>query len=686
MNFTVAIKYRPEIDGLRALAIVPVILFHAGVAGFSGGYIGVDVFFVISGYLITTILVAELNDRAYSIANFYERRARRILPALFAMLAVTLPFAYWLLNPVDLRAYAKSLLGAVLFLANVTSYMQSGYFDAASDIKPLMHLWSLAIEEQYYVFFPVLLAFIWRLKRAHVLTAVLLISVLSLLIAEIKLDKDVSIAFFYLHSRAWELGVGALLALTLHAAHQRRSKFDTPLVVKQGMAAIGLALVVYAMVVFDKSTRFPGVSALAPTVGAVLVIAFATSKTLVGRLLATKPMVGIGLISYSAYLWHQPIFAFARYQSPNHLAPSVLLGLIGLTMVFAYLSWRFVEAPFRDKSHISRKAVASLSLVGIVLFSAVAVVINVKDGFPARYPKEFASAFDPYKVKEGKFCDFKKISGFDDLDFCEFGDTSSNTTVLLYGDSHASSLLGELDDELKNQKVKGLRVRLLRCHHTVPGMLNGNPVASSKSKVTECLTNFDNFVKFYKTHAQAVVVSVRWTSKMYPVAGVLEDASFDNQQGGVEYYKNPSSNFALTDAGEWSTHGEWKKQAVWAFLDKLIAVQKTVFLVYPVPEVGWDLPLYNFATYLQTGDVPRDVSTSRALYQNRNKFITETLDDPRLDAVERIRPEKYLCELGDKQRCFAQVDLKPFYYDSNHLSSEGAKPMSVAIGRTIAAR
>lgn len=229
---------------------------------------------------------------------------------------------------------------------------------------------------------------------------------------------------------------------------------------------------------------------------------------------------------------------------------------------------------------------------------------------------------------------------------------------------------------LKKQKIKGLRVRLLRCNHTVPGMLNGNPVATSKRKVAECLSNFDSFVNFYKTHAQAVVVSVRWTSKMYPVAGVLEDASFDNQQGGVEYHKNPSSNLALTDAGEWSTNGKWKKQAVWTFLGKLIAAQKQVFVVYPVPEVGWDLPLYNFATYLQTGDVHRDVSTSHALYKSRNKFILETLDDQRLDAAVRIRPEEYLCE----------VDWKPFYYDSNHLSSEGAKPITYAIGRAIAAR
>ena len=675
-------RYRREIDGLRALAIVPVILFHAGFVGFSGGYVGVDVFFVISGYLITTILATELNSKTYSIVNFYERRARRILPALFVMLAVTLPIAYGLLNPADLRAYAKSLLGSVLFLANVTAYMQSGYFDAASDIKPLMHLWSLAIEEQYYVFFPVLLAFLWKFRQAKVMAVVALISAISLLIAEIKLNKDVSIAFFYLHSRAWELGVGALLALMMQASAKPRA-FEIPPPARQVLAFSGVAMIVYAIVSFDKGMRFPGLSALVPVSGALLVIAFATSETWAGRLLGARWMVGVGLVSYSAYLWHQPIFAFARYQSPNHLGQSVLIGLIFLTGAIAYLSWRFVEAPFRNKAFMTRRSIAILALSGIALFSAVAVLINVKQGFPERYPKEFASAFDPYKVKEGKFCDFKKVTGFDDLDFCEFGDAASDTTVVLYGDSHASSLLGDLHEEFKNKKIKGLRVRLLNCNHTIPGMLQGAPTNSAVNAAKRCTSNFDNLVEFVTSNAEAVVVSARWTIKMYPVVGLLKDSSFDNQEGGVEYHKNPSAHYAPTHAGEWVTDGEWKQQAVWGFLQKLLATQKQVLVVYPVPEVGWDLPLYNFSTYLQTGNVPSDVSTSRALYKTRNQFMLDTLNDKRLDPIVRIRPEDFFCNAGDGQRCMAQVSWQPFYYDSNHLSSAGAQPIAHEIGRVL---
>lgn len=676
-------KYRPEIDGLRALAIVPVVMFHAGFSLFSGGYVGVDIFFVISGYLITTILATELDKKSYSILSFYERRARRILPALFVMLAVSLPCAYILLSTSDLIAYAKSLLGSILFLANITAYMQSGYFDATSDIKPLMHIWSLAIEEQYYLFFPLLLAFLWRFKSYALIAIISLISIVSLILAEVKLNKDASIAFFYLHCRAWELGLGTLLALTLPIFKKQGNSLEISVPLRQLFACFGLALIVYAIAMFDENTRFPGVSALVPTIGAALIIAFANNETWVGRLLASKLMVSIGLMSYSAYLWHQPIFAFARYRSPNQLDQSLIVGLILLTASVAYLSWRYIEAPFRKKDFITRGRVAWLSIIGISFFTLIAAIANFKQGFPERYPKEFASAFDPHKIKEGKFCNFSKISDFEDLDFCEFGDLTSKSTVMLFGDSHASSLLGELDLEFKRNKMKGLRVRLLDCNHTIPGMLNGAPTATSVRAAQSCISNFNNFLSFVQSKADAVVVSARWTAKMYPVNNLVIDSSFNNQEGGIEYHKNPSLNYAPTQSGNWVTDGEWKKQAVLTFINKLIETQKQVLVVYPIPEVGWDLPRYNFATYLQTGEVKKDVSTSYALYKSRNQFIIETLNDQKLNKAIRIRPEEFFCHEEGDTRCLAQSKLHPYYYDSNHLASEGAKSIALEIGRKL---
>jgi hypothetical protein len=474
-----------------------------------------------------------------------------------------------------------------------------------------------------------------------------------------------------------------LLALTLPIFKKQGNSLEISVTLRQLFACFGLALIVYAIAMFDENTRFPGISALVPTIGAALIIAFANNETWVGRLLASKLMVSIGLMSYSAYLWHQPIFAFARYRSPNQLDQSLIVGLILLTASVAYLSWRYIEAPFRKKDFITRGRVAWLSIIGISFFTLIAAIANFKQGFPERYPKEFASAFDPHKIKEGKFCNFSKISDFEDLDFCEFGDLTSKSTVMLFGDSHASSLLGELDLEFKRNKMKGLRVRLLDCNHTIPGMLNGAPTTTSVRAAQTCISNFNNFVSFVQSKADAVVVSARWTAKMYPVSNLIIDSSFDNQEGGIEYHKNPKLNYAPTQSGNWVIDGEWKKQAVLTLINKLIETQKQVLVVYPIPEVGWDLPRYNFATYLQTGEVKKDVSTSYALYKSRNQFIIETLNDQRLNKAIRIRPEEFFCHEEGDTRCLAQSKLHPYYYDSNHLASEGAKPIALEIGRKL---
>jgi hypothetical protein len=333
---------------------------------------------------------------------------------------------------------------------------------------------------------------------------------------------------------------------------------------------------------------------------------------------------------------------------------------------------------------MTRKTIAILSLVGIVLFSAIAAISNSKQGFPARYPKEFSSAFDPPKVKEGKFCEFKKLEGFEGLDACEFGDVAATSVVLLYGDSHASSLLGELDQEFKAQHVKGLRVRFQSCDHSIPGMLTG-PIANTSDDLARgCLRDLDKLLAYLRAHADGIVVSVRWTAKMYPVTGQVESWAFDNQEGGVEYRKSASVNFARSPSGDWVTDGDAKRQAVWDFFSKLVDTQKRVVVVYPVPEVGWDVPAYNFSTYLQTGKVNPDVSTSYALYKQRNRFVIDTLDDKRLNTTTRIRPDEFFCKGGDASRCKAQAAWKPYYYDSNHLSSEGARPIAQEVARSFA--
>jgi len=357
------IKYRPEIDGLRALAIIPVILFHAGFQCFSGGFIGVDVFFVISGYLITSIILLEKN---FSLLNFYERRARRILPALFFVMLATLPFTWFYLMPNDAEALLKSLWRACFFSSNLLFNKQSGYFDTAAELKPFIHTWSLAIEEQFYLFFPFLLLLLGRSNTRFMTGAVLIILLCSLGYAQYLVKINPSAAFFLLPSRLWELLIGALVAFYFVNRKKLLSKK-----INQSVSLLGFLLIIYAILRFNKETPFPSLHALIPTLGAGCIILCASKETFIGKLLANKFMVGIGLVSYSAYLWHQPIFAFSRhiYLGSPPLSTMILLAL--LSFFIAFISWKFIESPFRDRNKFSRKNILYISILSISFFTVL---------------------------------------------------------------------------------------------------------------------------------------------------------------------------------------------------------------------------------------------------------------------------------------------------------------------------
>jgi peptidoglycan/LPS O-acetylase OafA/YrhL len=365
-------KYRAEIDGLRALAVLPVILFHAGFEWFSGGFVGVDVFFVISGYLITTIIISEMAEGKFSIVNFYERRARRILPALFFVLVACLPFAWLWLTPADLKEFGQSLVAVTTFSSNILFWWQSGYFDTAAELKPLLHTWSLAVEEQYYILFPIFLMFTWRLgiKWVLLLLSVLFVTSLGLAVWATQYaehPKIITGAFFLLPTRGWELLIGVFAAFYLK--YRTHIKSHT---VNQALSLLGFGMIVYSILAFDENTPFPSLYALIPTVGAGLLIMCAVPKTVVHNLLSLKFFVGIGLISYSAYLWHQPLFAFARHRSVSvdDLSESILITLCLASLLLAWISWKFVEAPFRDKKAFTRKNI-------FLIFSITALGLSV---------------------------------------------------------------------------------------------------------------------------------------------------------------------------------------------------------------------------------------------------------------------------------------------------------------------
>ena len=371
-------KYRAEIDGLRALAVVPVILFHAGFELFSGGFVGVDVFFVISGYLITTILIEDIENQRFSIVNFYERRARRILPALFFVMLVCIPFAWLWMIPSQMKDFSQSLVAVSLFASNILFWRESGYFDAASEEKPLLHTWSLAVEEQYYVLFPIFLISAWRFGKNRVFWMIVVMAAISLLLSEWGWRNKATANFYLAPTRAWELFAGSIAAFIVQKQGVQKNNF---------LATLGLAAIIFSIFFYDETTPFPSVYALVPVMGVVLLVLYAEIDTLAAKVLSTKGFVGVGLISYSAYLWHQPLLAFARIEILDTQNSSLMLLLSISSILIGYISYRFIETPFRKKTRIAKKKLFFLALSGLIAFGLVGLLGQMSNGFEFRYRK-----------------------------------------------------------------------------------------------------------------------------------------------------------------------------------------------------------------------------------------------------------------------------------------------------------
>jgi peptidoglycan/LPS O-acetylase OafA/YrhL len=398
------VRYRPEIDGLRAVAVIPVILYHAGFELFSGGFIGVDVFFVLSGYLITSILLGEHESGKFSLVGFYERRARRILPALFFVMAASIPFAWAYLWPEDLKDFSQSIVAVSTFASNFLFWTESDYFDATAELKPLLHTWSLAVEEQFYVLFPLFLAVTWGFGKRQMFFLVVAVAALSLVAAEWASVRFPSASFYLLPTRAWELLLGALVAFYMFRKTDIRGN--------QSLSILGLAVLAFSILAFDEQTPFPGLIALIPTIGVVFIVLYTREGMLVHKALSNRLLVGVGLISYSAYLWHQPIFAFSKHRSIDEPTVGLLISLIALTFALSWASWRFVEQPFRDKHRFTKKQifVSALSVSGLfVLFGAVGHAFN---GFPSRfeYPSLPNYVFDNRALQRDSWSLLRELS------------------------------------------------------------------------------------------------------------------------------------------------------------------------------------------------------------------------------------------------------------------------------------
>lgn len=432
-------KYRAEIDGLRALAVVPVILFHAGFEWFSGGFVGVDIFFVISGYLITTIIVTELEQGKFSIFNFYERRIRRILPALFFMLLVSTAFAIIIYTPSELKEYGSSLSSVALFGSNVWFWLQLGYFDTSAELKPLLHTWSLAVEEQYYLFFPLGLLIVWS-RGVKFASMILIITFLaSLILADFTTTnsfhpKISSGAFFLLPARLWELLAGSLLALFVRS----RGHFNSQ-ILNELLSLAGLLLIILSVFLFNSRTPVPSFILLFPVIGTCLVIFSATPQTLVNKILSLPTIVWVGLISYSAYLWHQPILAFLRFSYSNELSNTFSVGALLLVFALAFISWKFVEAPFRNKQKFSPKTIFVGASLSICCIAGFGMFLDKSHGLLFLY-----NDFEKNIYKNFIDSDVYTVKNFNDHRGKYFDSNSPNMKIILIGDSYAQDLANAL--------------------------------------------------------------------------------------------------------------------------------------------------------------------------------------------------------------------------------------------------
>ncbi|MDC1380406.1 acyltransferase [Octadecabacter sp.] len=629
-------KYRAEIDGLRALAVVPVILFHAGFELFSGGFVGVDVFFVISGYLITTILIEDIENQRFSIVNFYERRARRILPALFFVMLVCIPFAWMWMLPTQMKDFSQSLVAVSLFTSNILFWRESGYFAAAAEEKPLLHTWSLAVEEQYYVLFPIFLILAWRFGKNRVFWMIVVIAAISLILSEWGWRNKATANFYLAPTRAWELFAGSIAAFIVQKQGVQKNNF---------LATVGLAAIIFSIFFYDETTPFPSVYALVPVLGVVLLVLYADRETIAAKLLSTKGFVGIGLISYSAYLWHQPLFAFARIRSLEHPSMGLMSALSLISLILAYFSWGYIEKPFRDKTSIGKKSIFVFSSVGLLSFILVGYQGHSNDGYRERFNIEdtvYASLIRSQRQSE---CFGEDVIQRTDW-FCNIGSSSSAPSFFVFGDSHSLSFLPAIDTALSENNKSGLFagtsgcIPFLRIHSLRNDQLENN--------CNELNLRVFSYVK--QNAIDTLLLVARWT---YYTDGGYEGDDF-SYIGLRETDERMQKNSRL--AFEYGL-----RETITAYSE----IGVNVIVVPQVPQQHRE-PLDIYAHSSVSGKGLTESSVSRSQHLMLQKYVRGLFE------AESVRLLDFTDTLCDELYCSVGTKQTSFYNDDDHLSLSGS--------------
>lgn len=603
-------SYRPDIDGLRAIAVLAVLFYHANVPGFCGGFVGVDIFFVISGYLITGILVREMGEGSFTLRRFYERRARRILPALFAVSAFVLAGASWLYLPGDFETVAPSVLAAILFSSNLWFFTQSGYFQADAESLPMLHSWSLGVEEQFYIVFPVLLIVLHRIAPKWRTLVVIALALASLAWAVGKQGDTDGFAFYMLPTRAWELLAGAILAL--HSVPQPARTWQRELLCGAAFAAIAWAVLTY-----DKATPFPGLAAMPPVLAAAVLIHCAPG-TRAAAVLSNRGAVWIGLISYSLYLWHWPLIVFWRYAQDAALSGWQPLLAIALSLAAGWASWRYIEQPFRNHRAFPAKRLWVTCALSAVLLGGVAGALAIKGSWPERFDPQAVryaeAAHDISPVHDA--CITNRAQGHDAA--CVLG-AKAEPSALIWGDSHGVELAWAMGERLRDRGSALVQ----RTRASCPPALGYHDPRDPACRIF----NDDVFAQVAQSpQIQTVYLTAFWAKDSY------RDTRVDEQ---------------LDDT-----------------IRRLNSAGKHVVIIGPVPPQTSPVPR-RLALH-----GPQASTTTRSAFDRQTRWFTRHYPRWQTAGVRIVEPAARLFD-GDKSVIVA--DGRPLYFDAHHLSLAGAR-------------
>lgn len=517
-------NYRRDIDGLRTLAVVPVVFYHAGL-GLGGGYIGVDVFFVISGYLITALLLRDLDEGRFSILSFYERRARRIFPALFVMFAVVTALAAVLLVPNDLREYGSSLFASGVFVANIFFWTREGYFTEAAELTPLLHMWSLGVEEQYYIFFPIILwALVRFFRQRAMLICVSTLAFLSFAMSIHAVNTAPDAAYYLPQYRAWELFLGSIQAIVV-----RRDLLiqQVPSAALEAFSVMGIVLIMVPVFMYSSETPFPGLAALPPCLGAALLLlsGHIRPNTSASRLISAPPMVFVGKLSFSFYLWHWPVIVFTYYVSGELTWLSGSFCVL-VSFALAYLSYRLVETPFRDRQRFGKRMIAFSSMAAVVAAGVIGQSFYLADGYPGRLSPELQAFTDARTyLHDRRDCHFVTPERAASGDVCQRGSLNAEPSFILAGDSHADAFSPAVFAAAETLGLAGY-------HYTGPGF---RPLPGVELRgVPEWSSETDAFIEFVRArpNIETIFVTAFWehqvTGGSYRTSGgVWTDDAYD---------------------------------------------------------------------------------------------------------------------------------------------------------------